>query len=88
MIDVSKTDKELSSHVLYAIKWFEENGFAGELIVNNTKKTEFLISKDGIQETFTLTVAKQNPHKCDIAKYMELFAKSFELRQKIEQFKK
>lgn len=88
MIDISKTDKELSAHAQYAIKWFEQNGFSGKLTVNNTNKTEFLVMKDGTEDVFTLTATRQDPRKCDIQKYMELFGKSFTMKQEIERLKR
>ena len=86
-IDTSKTDKELSSSVEYAIQWFESNGFTGTLTVNNTAKTEFVVSKDGTSDTFRLTATQQDPRKCDIAAYMEQFGKSFSMKQEIERLR-
>ena len=36
MIDLSRTQKGLSESVQYAVKWFEKNGFDGQLTRNNT----------------------------------------------------
>lgn len=88
MIDISSTDKELSAHVKYAIKWFEQNGFSGKLTTHNVNKTEFAVSKDGVVDVFTLTAAKQDPRKCNIKKYMEEFEKSFTMKQEIECLKR
>ena len=88
MIDISKTNKELSASVQYAIQWFEQNGFSGKLTVNNANKTEFIVSKDGTEDIFTLTVTKQDPRKCNIQRYMEEFRHSFEMKQEIERLKK
>lgn len=86
-IDVSKTYKEFSNAVLYAIKYFNDNGFTGALTQHNTDRTEFLISKDGVDDTFTLTSANQNPNRCNIKQYMELFGKSFDMKREIERLK-
>ena len=83
MIDISKTNKELSASVEYAIQWFEQNGFSGKLTVNNTNKTEFIVMKDGTEDIFTITATKQDPRRCNIQMYMELFRKSFEMKQEI-----
>lgn len=86
-IHITKTNKELSDSVLYVIWWFMENGFSGKLTVNNTSKTEFIVNKEGVEDTFTLTSANQNPNRCDIKQYMELFAKSFSMLQEIKRMK-
>lgn len=86
-IDTSKTDKELSSSVEYAIQWFESNGFTGKLTINNTAKTEFTVSKDGTSDTFRLTATQQDPRKCNIADYMKQFGKSFAMKQEIERLR-
>lgn len=87
MIDTSKTNKELSPHVEYAIRWFEAHGFTGRLTANNTAKTEFIVEKDGTSDSFRLTSTQQVPNKCNIKEYMEQFGKSFTMKQKIERLK-
>lgn len=88
MIDLSRTQKELSESVQYAVKWFEKNGFDGQLTRNNTAKTEFVVSKDGVSDTFTLTATRQDPRKCDIKRYMAEFEKSFTMKCEIEALRK
>ena len=88
MIDTSKTDKELSAHAEYAIKWFESHGFTGKLLRNNTAKVEFEVEKDGTSDTFRLTATQQSPAKCDIKLYMEQFGKSFAMKQEIERLRR
>lgn len=88
MIDISKTNKELSAHVEYAIQWFKSHGFSGKLIVSNTAKTEFVVEKDGTSDSFRLTATQQDPRKCDIKLYMGQFGKSFAMKQEIERMKK
>lgn len=86
-IDVSKTAKELDVSLKKAISWFNKNGFTGKLITYNTNKAEFTVSKDGIEDTVTLTSAIRNPKKVDIIEYMNQFGKSFEMKKEIERLK-
>lgn len=76
-------EKELSEHELYAIWYFTQNGYTGRITTMNSAKTEFEVSKDDVSDTFTLTAALQNPKKCNIQSYMQLFEKSFQLKSKI-----
>ena len=55
---------------------------------NNTAKTEYIVQKEAVTDTFTLTATNQSPTKCDIEKYMELFNKSFNMKCQIEHLKK
>ena len=81
------TDKLLSDSSMYATWWFVQNKFFGSLIRNNTNKAEWVVSKDGITDTFTLTSTQQNPKKCDIKAYMECFRKSFDMKCEIERLR-
>ena len=80
-------EKELCKHELYAIWWFMQNEFSGKVTVQNTKKTEFLVTKDGVSDTFTLTATNCDPRKCDIQFYMQLFSKSFHMKQELEKLR-
>ena len=82
------TIKELSESAIYVIWWFNENGFSGKMTTNNTSKTEWKVEKEGTEDIFTLTASRQNPKTCDIKKYMELFDKSFKMKQEIERLKR
>ena len=82
------TDKELSESAVYAIWWFNENCFSGRMTTNNTAKTEWKVNKEGTEDIFTLTATNQDPKRCDIKSYMELFNKSFKLKQEIERLKR
>ena len=84
---VININKELSASVIYAIWFFNEHGFSGELTVNNSSKTEFSVNRDGVTDTFRLTSAQQNPQKCDIKSYMNQFEKSFNMKCEIERLK-
>lgn len=77
----------MSDHALYAVYWFIVNGFEGKIAKNNTAKTEYIVQKEGVTDTFTLTATNQSPTKCDIEKYMELFNKSFNMKCQIEHLK-
>lgn len=85
--DISGTNKVLSDHALYAVYWFIVNGFEGKITKNNTAKTEYVVQKEGVTDTFTLTATNQSPTKCHIEKYMELFNKSFNMKCQIEHLK-
>lgn len=82
-----RTNKDLSDSTVYAIWWFNENNFSGALTINNTKKTEFEVNRDNVSDVFTLTVANQNPAKCDIKAYMNQFEKSFRMLCEIQAMK-
>ena len=81
------TNKELSDNVLYALWFFYNHKFIGTMTINNSSKTEFIVKRDGVTDTFTLTVTLQNPQKCDIKSYMEQFEKSFNMKCEIERLK-
>jgi methionine aminopeptidase len=85
--DISGTNKVLSDHALYAVHWFIVNGFEGKITKNNTAKTEYIVQKEGVTDTFTLTATNQSPTKCNIEKYMELFDKSFNMKCQLEHLK-
>lgn len=81
------TNKELSDNVLYALWFFYNHKFTGTMTTNNSSKTEFIVKRDGVTDTFTLTATNQNPQKCDIKSYMDQFEKSFNLKCEIERLK-
>ena len=85
---LGNTDKELSESALYVVWWFNVHGFRGEIVRNNTAKTEYSVCKDEVTDTFTLTATNQNPKKCDIKKYMNCYKKSFDMKCEIERLKK
>ena len=85
--NIGSTDKVLSDSALYAVWYFITNDFTGGIIRNNTSKTEYKVTKNGVTDIFTLTATNQSPTKCDIKKYMELFNKSFNMKCELEQLK-
>lgn len=86
-IDVSRTCKQMCESLLRAIEWLNQNGFSGVITVDNTTKTEFKLTKNGVEDTLTLTSAMKNPQKINILDYMKLFNKSFEMKCEIERLK-
>jgi len=81
MIDTSKAKWDLSKEEKYAIKWFNENGFDGELVKQYISKTKFTVSKNGVTDHFELP---QGFEGMKMGKYMEMYRKSFELHCEIE----
>lgn len=81
------TNKELSDNVLYALWFFYNHKFTGTMTINNSSKTEFIVKRDDVTDTFTLTATQQNPQKCDIKSYMDQFEKSFNMKCEIERLK-
>lgn len=81
------TDKILSDSAMYAIWWFVENKFFGSLVRNNTSKTKWVVTRDGVTDNFTLTATLQSPKKCNIEAYMKEFNKSFEMKCEIERLR-
>lgn len=75
-IDTSKAKWDLSKEEQYAIEWFEQNGFEGELVKQYISKTKFSVSKDGVQDNFELP---QGIAGMNIAAYMEQYRKTFGL---------
>ena len=88
MIDISRIRKYTNSHEDYAINWFNNNGFDGEVVHQWVSETAFRVEKDGVGDTFRLTAAQQSPDKCDIKRYMEDFGKSFRMKVEIVNLKR
>ena len=80
MTDTSKAKWELTKNDLYAIEWFNKNGFDVTLKKHQITKTIYDVSKDGITDSFSLP----NGFNYDIAGYMEQYNKSWELLVKIK----
>jgi hypothetical protein len=79
--------KEMCEHVLYAIWYFAEHGYTGEMITNNSNKVEFKVYRDDVSDIFTMTGSIRNPRTCDIKHYMEMFEKSFLMATEIHRMK-
>lgn len=76
-------DKELSDSELYAVWYMIENGFTVLYKTCNSSRTELVATKGEVSDLFTLTAATQNPRRCDIKQYMELFSKSFAMKEEL-----
>lgn len=88
MIDTSKIRKDTNPHEEYAIKWFNDNGFSGRVTHQWVSETAFEVEKNGVTDSFRITATYQSKDKCNIKEYMEQFAKSFAMKEKIERLKK
>lgn len=84
MIDTSKAKWELSHEEKVAIKWFNENGFDGELTKQFKSKTYFSIQKDGVKTTCQLPQG----FRFNAKKFMELWKDKWEMLCKLEQMEK
>lgn len=82
MIDTTKAKWDLSKPEQYAIEWFTENGFVGEILKQYVSKTVFRISKDGIYDTFELP---QSVTPKTINDFMEQYRKQFDILKLINQ---
>lgn len=86
-VDISKTKYEFVYNPLYAIWWFQKNGFTAKIVKDNSSGTEFVVSKEGTDDTFRLTSTMWYKEKCDIVSYMQQFEKSFKMKQEIERLR-
>ena len=73
MIDVSKAKWTLSEETVFAVEWFEKNGFSGSLDKQYISKTKFTVSKNGVTDKFELP-----SDVTDIVAYMERYRFDFE----------
>ncbi len=82
MIDTTKAKWDLSKPEQIAIQWFEENGFVGQIKKQYVSKTVFIITKDGIVDTFALP--QSVTHK-NVNAFMEQYRKNFDILKLINQ---
>lgn len=54
MFDMSSITKNLSKPEKDFIEWLNDNGFDGKVIKHYQSKTEFRVSKDGIENTVNI----------------------------------
>ncbi len=87
MINTDKIRKYTTEHEDYAINWFNEHGFTGEVVHQWVTETAFQIQKDGVVDSFRLTATQMDPRKCNIKEYMKQFEKSFNMKCEIERLK-
>lgn len=81
MIDTSNAKWDLSKEEKYAVKWFNNNGFDGELDKQLLSKTKFNISKNGVSDTFELPNGLE---KVNIKNVMSDYARSFDMLCKLK----
>lgn len=81
MIDISNAKWDLSKEEKYAVKWFNDNGFEGELDKQLLSKTKFNISKNGVSDTFELPNGLE---KVNIKNVMSDYARSFDMLCKLK----
>lgn len=84
-IDISKAKWMFSKEEAYVIKWFNDNGFEGEIAKQYISKTKFIIRKGGIEDKFELV---QGLKDIDIKSYMEQYKKSFDMLCELEKLRK
>ena len=82
MIDTTKAKWDLSKPEQIAIQWFTENGFVGQIKKQYVSKTVFIITKDGIVDTFALP---QSVTPKTINDFMEQYRKQFDILKLINQ---
>ena len=82
MIDTTKAKWDLSKPEQIAIQWFEENGFVGQIKKQYVSKTVFIITKDGIVDTFALP---QSVTQKNVNAFMEQYRKNFDILKLINQ---
>lgn len=80
MINVDKAKWALSLEEQYAIRWFAENGFEGEIVKQYVSKTKFAVCKDALNDDFELP---QGLKGMNVKAYMEQYRKQFALKQKL-----
>ena len=76
MIDTSNAKWDFSKEENYAIQWFNDNGYDGNIIKQYISKTIFEISKDGITEKFELP---QGMEFKNVKGYMEQYKKNWKM---------
>ena len=85
VIDTSNAKWDFSKEELYAIKWFEENGYTGRIVRQYVSKTIFEISKDGVSDTFEL---RQGIVYKSIKQYMEQYRENWKLLCELHELRK
>lgn len=73
---------DFSKEELFAIKWFEENGFEVELKEQFVSKAKFIVRKDNITDNFDLT---QGLKKMSVKQYMQQYKRQFELLKQLKE---
>lgn len=77
MIDVSKAKNEFNDCELYAINWFDNLGFDVRIAYQNTRGTEFDVTRNGISDTFRLTATRMYKYAADLELYLQQWYDSY-----------
>lgn len=77
MIDISKAKKELNECENYAIHWFSNLGFDVRITTQNSNKTEFDVTRNGISDTFRLTATRMYKYAADLELYLQQWYDSY-----------
>ena len=78
-----KVIKEKNHNEKYVEKWLTENGFDYEIRKQTLSRTEWKVSKDGIEDTLSIQLETDNIKAC-----MEQYAKQFEQLKELLKLRK
>ena len=84
MLDLSKVKWDMSPEEKYAVKWFNDHGFDGD-VQQLLSKTKFTVTKDGVTDTSFQIPTIPNVKIKDL---MEQYEKSFEMICKLQALNK
>ena len=84
MLDLSKVKWDMSPEEKYAVKWFNDHGFDGE-VQQLLSKTKFTVTKNGVTDTSFQIPTIPNVKIKDL---MEQYEKSFEMICKLQALNK
>lgn len=84
MLDLSKVKWDMSPEEKYAVKWFNDHGFDGD-VQQLLSKTKFTVTKNGITDTSFQIPTIPN---VKIKELMEQYEKSFEMICKLQALNK
>ena len=84
MLDLSKVKWDMSSEEKYAVKWFNDHGFDGN-VQQLLSKTKFTVTKNGVTDTSFQIPTIPNVRIKDL---MEQYSRSFELLCKLQSLNK
>ena len=84
MLDLSKVKWDMSPEEKYAVKWFNDHGFDGD-VQQLLSKTKFTVTKNGVTDTsFQIPTIP----KVKVKDLMEQYSRSFELLCKLQSLNK
>lgn len=84
MLDLSKVKWDMSPEEKYAVKWFNDHGFDGD-VQQLLSKTKFTVTKNGVTDTSFQIPTIPNVKIKDL---MEQYEKSFEMICKLQALNK